>query len=110
LKKKSQKQRRPPEEAITTQYQKLSGTKLTGQTIDLSQFNKPKKKKSLKLLLSLVRPVLQELIRINAKNCSKPSTPRPPEFLVHLILIRLRQMLVVVVNANRSSRPIRKRK
>jgi translation initiation factor IF-2 len=23
----------------------LSGTKLTGQTIDLSQFNKPKKKK-----------------------------------------------------------------
>jgi translation initiation factor IF-2 len=33
------------EEAITTQYQKLSGTKLTGQTIDLSQFNKPKRKK-----------------------------------------------------------------
>jgi translation initiation factor IF-2 len=67
---KSSKQRRPAEEAITTQYQKLSGTKLTGQTIDLSQFNKPKrKKKSLKLLLiSLVRPVLQErLIRINAK-------------------------------------------
>ena len=35
----------PVEEAIATQYQKLSGTKLTGQTIDLSQFNKPKKKK-----------------------------------------------------------------
>jgi translation initiation factor IF-2 len=35
----------PAEEAITTQYQKLSGAKLTGQTIDLSQFNKPKKKK-----------------------------------------------------------------
>ncbi|RZJ50006.1 MAG: translation initiation factor IF-2 [Chryseobacterium sp.] len=33
------------EEAITTQYQKLSGTTLTGQVIDLSQFNKPKKKK-----------------------------------------------------------------
>lgn len=33
------------EEAITTQYQKLSGTTLTGQIIDLSQFNKPKKKK-----------------------------------------------------------------
>jgi translation initiation factor IF-2 len=44
-KKSSQKQRKPAEEAITTQYQKLSGTKLTGQTIDLSQFNKPKKKK-----------------------------------------------------------------
>jgi len=35
----------PAEEAITTQYQKLSGTTFTGQTIDLSQFNKPKKKK-----------------------------------------------------------------
>ncbi|MFZ4435501.1 MAG: translation initiation factor IF-2 [Flavobacterium psychrophilum] len=33
------------DEAITTQYQKLSGATLTGQTIDLSQFNKPKKKK-----------------------------------------------------------------
>jgi len=33
------------DEAITTQYQKLSGATLTGQTIDLSQFDKPKKKK-----------------------------------------------------------------
>lgn len=33
------------EESITTQYQKLSGATLTGQTIDLSQFDKPKKKK-----------------------------------------------------------------
>ncbi|MEN9928211.1 MAG: translation initiation factor [Bacteroidota bacterium] len=31
------------EETITTQYQKLSGATLTGQVIDLSQFNKPKK-------------------------------------------------------------------
>ena len=30
---------------IETQYQKLSGATLTGQVIDLSQFNKPKKKK-----------------------------------------------------------------
>ncbi len=35
----------PVEEVITTQYQKLSGATLTGQVIDLSQFNKPKKKK-----------------------------------------------------------------
>jgi translation initiation factor IF-2 len=34
-----------PTEEFTTQYQKLSGATLTGQTIDLSQFNKPKKKK-----------------------------------------------------------------
>lgn len=35
----------PTEGRIETQYQKLSGTTLTGQKIDLSQFNKPKKKK-----------------------------------------------------------------
>ena len=35
----------PIDESITTQYQKLTGATLTGQTIDLSQFNKPKKKK-----------------------------------------------------------------
>ncbi|KAB1156789.1 translation initiation factor IF-2 [Flavobacterium luteum] len=39
------KEETPVEESITTQYQKLSGATLTGQTIDLSQFNKPKKKK-----------------------------------------------------------------
>lgn len=33
------------EERIETQYQKLSGTTFTGQMIDLSQFEKPKKKK-----------------------------------------------------------------
>lgn len=36
---------KPAEEAFTTQYKKLSGATLTGQTIDLSQFDKPKKKK-----------------------------------------------------------------
>ncbi len=40
-----QKEETPGEESIATQYQKLSGAKLTGQTIDLSQFDKPKKKK-----------------------------------------------------------------
>lgn len=35
----------PESEIIKTQYQKLSGTTFTGQKIDLSQFNKPKKKK-----------------------------------------------------------------
>ena len=32
-------------DTITTQYQKLTGPKLTGDKIDLSQFQKPKKKK-----------------------------------------------------------------
>ncbi|HEX9979921.1 MAG TPA: translation initiation factor IF-2 [Flavobacterium sp.] len=36
---------KPAEEAFATQYKKLSGTTLTGQTIDLSQFDRPKKKK-----------------------------------------------------------------
>jgi translation initiation factor IF-2 len=35
----------PVDEVFNTQYTKLSGATLTGQTIDLSQFNKPKKKK-----------------------------------------------------------------
>lgn len=33
------------DEVIKTNYQKLSGTTFTGKTIDLSQFDKPKKKK-----------------------------------------------------------------
>src|SRR5690606_32863032 len=35
----------PSDQPMTTQYQKLTGATLTGQTIDLSQFDKPKKKK-----------------------------------------------------------------
>jgi len=35
----------PKEERVETKYQKLTGPKSTGEKIDLSQFNKPKKKK-----------------------------------------------------------------
>jgi len=36
----------PPKDIkVQTQYTKLSGPKKTGETIDLSKFNKPKKKK-----------------------------------------------------------------
>ncbi|MEZ4838422.1 translation initiation factor IF-2 [Flavobacterium sp.] len=35
----------PTDEKFETQYQKLSGATITGQKIDLSQFEKPKKKK-----------------------------------------------------------------
>ena len=34
-----------PDEKVATKYQKLSGPKATGEKIDLTQFNKPKKKK-----------------------------------------------------------------
>ncbi|WP_431125766.1 translation initiation factor IF-2 [Flagellimonas flava] len=43
-KKEEAEQPKEPE-AIQTQYKKLSGPKITGDKIDLSQFNKPKKKK-----------------------------------------------------------------
>ena len=38
----------PVEETLKTQYKKLSGPTTTGKKIDLSQFNKPKKKKEVK--------------------------------------------------------------
>src|SRR5690606_5366710 len=38
-------QETPADQPMTTQYTKLTGATLTGQTIDLSQFEKPKKKK-----------------------------------------------------------------
>ncbi|MDG1871490.1 MAG: translation initiation factor IF-2 [Flavobacterium sp.] len=71
----------PAEEAIATQYQKLSGTKLTGQTIDLSQFNKPKKKKE----EPKITPNKPGAAGANSANknkrkriAPKPGTPRPP--------------------------------
>ena len=41
----SKEETSPENDIIKTQYQKLSGTTFTGKTIDLSQFEKPKKKK-----------------------------------------------------------------
>ncbi|MBE9575434.1 translation initiation factor IF-2 [Flavobacterium proteolyticum] len=49
------------EEKIETQYQKLSGATFTGQKIDLSQFDKPKKKKE-----------------DPKKDFKKPGTPQAP--------------------------------
>ena len=72
----------PAEEAIATQYQKLSGTKLTGQTIDLSQFNKPKKKKE-EPKITPNKPGAPSAAGAANKNkrkriAPKPGTPRPP--------------------------------
>jgi translation initiation factor IF-2 len=82
----------PAEEAITT-IKKLSGTKLTGQTIDLSQFNKPKRKKEELLHKPGSAGAAGAANKNKRKRLSLNRVPRPPEFLVHLILIRL----VVVV-------------
>lgn len=75
----------PVDETITTQYQKLSGTTLTGQIIDLSQFNKPKKKKE-EPKITPNKPGAPGAAAANAnanKNkrkriAPKPGAPRPP--------------------------------
>ena len=73
-----------PVEDFTTQYQKLSGATLTGQVIDLSQFNKPKKKKE-DLKITPNKPVIPGAAGANNANknkrkriITKPGTPRPP--------------------------------
>lgn len=74
----------PVEETITTQYKKLSGATLTGQTIDLSQFNKPKKKKE-EPKITPNKPGAPGSIAANNANknkrkriAPKPGVPRPP--------------------------------
>ncbi|KIA87293.1 translation initiation factor IF-2 [Flavobacterium sp. AED] len=74
----------PVDETITTQYQKLSGTTLTGQIIDLSQFNKPKKKKE-EPKITPNKPGAPGAIGANNANknkrkriAPKPGAPRPP--------------------------------
>jgi len=74
----------PADETITTQYQKLSGTTLTGQIIDLSQFNKPKKKKE-EPKITPNKPGVPGAAGAGAANknkrkriAPKPGAPRPP--------------------------------
>ena len=76
----------PVEETITTQYQKLSGATLTGQVIDLSQFNKPKKKKE-EPKITPNKPGAPGAPGSAANNANKnkrkriapkPGAPRPP--------------------------------
>ena len=73
-----------PVEDFTTQYQKLSGATLTGQVIDLSQFNKPKKKKE-DPKIAPNKPGTTPAIGANNANknkrkriAPKPGAPRPP--------------------------------
>lgn len=73
----------PVDETITTQYQKLSGTTLTGQIIDLSQFNKPKKKKEEPKITPNKPGALGSAAANANKNkrkriAPKPGAPRPP--------------------------------
>ena len=56
-------------EAIVTQYKKLDGPRMTGKTIDLKQFEKPKKKKP------EVRPANSNDTKKKRKRINKPVTP-----------------------------------
>jgi translation initiation factor IF-2 len=55
-------------EALVTQYKKLDGPKITGKTIDLKQFEKPKKKKP------EARPASANDPRKKRKRINKPTT------------------------------------
>jgi translation initiation factor IF-2 len=79
-------QEKPEEgtEEFTTQYKKLSGATLTGQTIDLSQFDKPKKKKEDPKIVP-GKPGTPGTNAANDPNknkrkriAPKPGAPRPP--------------------------------
>jgi len=58
-------------EAIVTQYKKLDGPKITGQTIDLKQFERPKKKKP------EVKKETPADARKKRKRITKPGTTAP---------------------------------
>ena len=67
----------PEDEKITTQYQKLSGTTFTGQTIDLSQFEKKKKEEPRKDAKSGNANQQGQGGANNNKNKRKRITPKP---------------------------------
>jgi translation initiation factor IF-2 len=71
-------------EEFATQYKKLSGATLTGQTIDLSQFDKPKKKKEEPKIVPTKPGAPNANANANDPNKSKrkriapkPGAPRP---------------------------------
>jgi translation initiation factor IF-2 len=71
----------PVDEVFNTQYTKLSGATLTGQTIDLTQFNKPKKKKE-EPKITPNKPGVPGAANSNAaanKNKRKRIPPKPGE-------------------------------
>jgi translation initiation factor IF-2 len=68
---------KPAEETFTTQYTKLSGATLTGQTIDLSQFNKPKKKKEEPKPTSAANAAADAAKNKRKRIPSKPGDNRP---------------------------------
>ncbi|MET6989067.1 translation initiation factor IF-2 [Sediminicola arcticus] len=66
-------------ETLTTQYQKLSGPKITGDKIDLSKFAKPKKKKEVSKASdsSDKKKRRKRIVSTPAKNTPQNTGPRP---------------------------------
>jgi translation initiation factor IF-2 len=70
---------KPEDEALTTKYVQLSGTTFTGKTIDLSKFEKPKKKKE-EPKITANKPGTNAAANKNKRKRipTKPATVRPP--------------------------------
>ena len=103
-----------PVEDFTTQYQKLSGATLTGQVIDLSQFNKPKKKKEEPKITpnkpgTPGAPGAAGSANSNKNKrkriAPKPGTPRPPGVPGEANPNKITPNAGGGFNANRSARP-----
>ncbi len=103
-----------PVEDFTTQYQKLSGATLTGQVIDLSQFNKPKKKKEEPKITPNKPGTPGAVGAAGAANSNKnkrkriapkPGTPRPPGAPGEVNPNKITPNAGGGFNANRSARP-----
>ncbi len=103
-----------PVEDFTTQYQKLSGATLTGQVIDLSQFNKPKKKKEEPKITPNKPGTPGAVGAAGAANSNKnkrkriapkPGTPRPPGAPGEANPNKITPNTGGGFNANRSARP-----
>jgi translation initiation factor IF-2 len=103
-----------PVEDFTTQYQKLSGATLTGQVIDLSQFNKPKKKKEEPKITPNKPGIPGAPGAAGAANSNKnkrkrivpkPGTPRPPGVPGEANPNKITPNTGGGFNANRSARP-----
>jgi len=103
-----------PVEDFTTQYQKLSGATLTGQVIDLSQFNKPKKKKEEPKITPNKPGTPGAAGAAGSANSNKnkrkriapkPGTPRPPGVPGEANPNKITPNTGGGFNANRSARP-----
>ena len=68
----------PVSQTIETQYKKLSGPKITGKTIDLKQFERPKKKKPAAVVKKQAEADANKKKRRRIVKKAQPLNPRKP--------------------------------